>query len=82
MLNYIFFFFFGLFRATPAAYGGSQARDLIKAVLPAYTTATVSVRSEPSLQPTPHCSQQHRILNQLSKTKDRAHVLMDTSLIR
>ena len=30
MLNRLFFFFFfGLFRAAPAAYGGSQARDLI-----------------------------------------------------
>ena len=27
-----FFFFFGLFRATPTAYGGSQARGLIRAV--------------------------------------------------
>ena len=26
------FFFFGLFRATPTAYGGSQARGLIRAV--------------------------------------------------
>ena len=31
-LFFFFFFCFGLFRAVPAAYGGSQARDLIGAV--------------------------------------------------
>ena len=28
----VFFFFFGLFRASPSAYGGSQARSQIRAV--------------------------------------------------
>ena len=43
-LNYIrfFVFLFCLFRAAPAAHGGSQARGLIGPVVPAYTTATAT----------------------------------------
>ena len=48
-----FFIYFLLFRATPTAYGGSQARGPIRATLLAYTTATATVGSEPCLQPTP-----------------------------
>ena len=52
---FLFFsFFFGLFRATPAAYGGSQTR--------ASTGAAAA-----SLH---HSSQQYRILNPLSETRD------------
>ena len=32
--NFSFFFFFGVFRAEPTAYGGSQARGPIGAVVP------------------------------------------------
>ena len=38
-LRTFFFFFLFLFRAVPVAYGSSQARDLIRLQLPAYTTA-------------------------------------------
>ena len=58
---YILFFFFGLLRAAPAAYGRSQARDLIGTVAAGlgrsvtYTTA------------------QRCILNPLSEARDGTH---------
>ena len=47
------FFFFLLFRATPAAYGGSQARAQIGAVAAGLHHSHSNTRSEPSLPPTP-----------------------------
>ena len=38
--SFLFFGFFLLFRAAPAAYGGSQVRVESELQLPAYTTAT------------------------------------------
>ena len=82
----IFFFFLsfflggGLFRATPAAYGNSQAKGQVESELqlPAYTTATAT--QDPShVFDLHHSSWQHWILNPLSKARDRTHVLMDTS---
>ena len=52
----IFYFIFCLFaisRATPVAYGGSQARGLIRAVAADLHQSHSNARSEPSLQPTP-----------------------------
>ena len=63
-----FFFFFCLFafsRAAPAAYGGSQARGLIGVV-------AAGLR---------HSSWQLRILNPLSKARDRTRNLMVPSWI-
>ena len=51
-----FFFFFGLFafsRATPTAYGGSQARGLIRSVAAGLRQSHSNVGSKPRLQPTP-----------------------------
>ena len=48
-----FFFIFGLFRTTTAAYGGSQARDLIGAVSAGLHYSHSNTRSKPHLQPTP-----------------------------
>ena len=45
-----FFFFFCLFRATPTAQGGSQARGRIRAVAAGHVS---HARSQPRLQPTP-----------------------------
>ena len=45
------FFFFCLFRAAPAAYGGSQARGLIGAVAAGLRQSHSNVGSKPSLQP-------------------------------
>ena len=50
---FFFFFFFGLFGATPAAYGGSQAKGLIGAVASNLHHSHSNAGSEPRLQPTP-----------------------------
>ena len=48
-----FFFSFFLFRAVLVAYGGSQARGLIRAVAAGLCQSHSSARSEPCLRPTP-----------------------------
>ena len=51
---FLFFFFFSLsFRATPEAYGGSQARGLIGAVAAGLHQSHSNGRSELHLRPTP-----------------------------
>ena len=52
----IFFFFFGLFMATPKAYGSSQTRDLIGAVAASLCHSHSKTGSELSLQ----CRQKER----------------------
>ena len=69
-------FFFGIFRAAPAARGGSQARRPVRAVAMAYTTATQYLSRVYELH---HSSWQHRILNPLSEARDGTRVLMVTS---
>jgi len=51
----IFFFFlsFCLFRASPEAYGGSQARGLMGATAAGLRHSHSNARSEPHLRPTP-----------------------------
>ena len=49
----IFFFVFCLFRATPGAYGGSQARGRIGAVAASLHYSHNNTESEPCLQITP-----------------------------
>ena len=53
-MRYFFFlsFFFGISWATPAAYGGSQARGLIGAVATSLCQRHSNAGSEPCLQPT------------------------------
>ena len=48
-----FFFSFYLFRAIPAAYGGTQARGLIRGTTAGLRHSHSDVRSEPCLQPIP-----------------------------
>ena len=48
-----FFFFFGPLRATPSAYGGSQAKRRIRAAAAALGHSHSNDRSEPHLRPTP-----------------------------
>ena len=50
---FLFLFLFCLFRATPAAYGGSQGRGLIGAVAAGLRQSHSSVGSKPYLQPAP-----------------------------
>ena len=59
----LFIYFFLLFRAAPTAYGGPQARGLIRAV--------ATAMSDPICICNPHHrSQQCRIFNPLSQAKD------------
>ena len=52
--NITFFFLSFVFpRATPAAYGGSQARDPVGAVAAGLHHSHRNARSEPLLRPTP-----------------------------
>ena len=47
-----FFFFLLLLRAAPAAYGGSRARDQIRAAAAGLCHSHSNTRSKPHLQPT------------------------------
>ena len=51
--NPFFFFFFAFSRASPTAYGGSQARGRIGAVATSLCQSHSNTGSEPHLQPTP-----------------------------
>ena len=75
------FFFFLPFRAAPTAYGVSQARGRIRAVAPAYATATATPVYN-RVYNLHHSSQQRWILNALSEVRDRTSILMDASQIR
>ena len=77
-----YFFSFCLLRATPAAYGGSQASGLIRAVVASLHQSHSSTRSESGLQTTPQLTRQHQILNSLSGARDRTYNLMVPSRIR
>ena len=74
-----FFFFFFFFTATPAGYGSSQAKGLIRAVAGVYTAAmaTPDLRHICDLH---HSLLQHQILNPLNEAKDRTHILTETIL--
>ena len=72
-----FGFFFLLFRATPAAYGDSEARGRIGAVAAGYATTTPPDPSH--LCDLHHSSWQCRALNPLSEARDQTCVLMDAS---
>ena len=61
---------FYLFRATPTAYGDSQARDQIEAVVTSLYHSHSNARSEPQVCELHHNLQQHRILNPLSKGRN------------
>ena len=70
-----------LFRVTPTAYGGSQARGLVGATTASNTTATAT--PDPSRTcDLHHSSWQRWILNPLSEARDQTCELMDASQIR
>ena len=52
----LFVYLFSLFRATPMAYGGSQARGRIRAVAAGHSHSHHNARSESRLRPAPQCS--------------------------
>ena len=76
-------FFFGsfcVFRATPMAYGGSQARGPIGAVATSLHPATATWDPSPICD-LYHSLQQHQILNPLNEAGNRTHILMDASRV-
>ena len=72
---------FCLFRATPAAYGGSQAKGQIRAIAAGLHYNHCNARPELTSGDLHHSSRQLRILNPLSEAGDQTCVLMDASQI-
>ena len=70
---------FFLLMVSPTAYGCSQARGQIRAAIASLHHSHSNTRSEPHLQRA--SSQQHQMLNPLSKARVRSWILMDTSWI-
>ena len=70
---FIFYFYFWLFRATPAAHGGSQARGWIGTTAYTMATATWDLSCVCDLY---HSSRQCQILNPMSEARDRTRNLM------
>ena len=77
--TFIFLSFFAISWAAATAYGGSQARGQIGAVAASLRQSHSNAGSEPHLQPTHHSSRQRRIVNPLSKGRDRTRNLMHGS---
>ena len=75
-----FILFYCLFKATPEAYGNSQARGPVRAAAASLCHSHSNSRSEPCLRPTPQRTQRW-ILNPLSGARDQTCILMDTSQI-
>ena len=73
-----FFVFFAFSRATPTAYGGSQAKGWNIALATSLHTATQDPSHVCDLH---HSSRQRQILNLLSKGRDQTRNLMVPSLI-
>ena len=76
----VFCLFLFVFRATPAAYGGCQARGQIGAVAASLLHSHSNKGSEPRLRPTPKLIARP-ILNPLRKARDRTCILKDASQI-
>ena len=49
---YYYYYYYLLFKATPGAYGGSQARGLMGATATVLHHSHINARSEPCPQPT------------------------------
>ena len=76
-----YYFILLLFRATPVAYGNSQARSWIRATAADYSTGTVT-KDLSCFCDLHHSSQQYQILNPLKEARDQTQILMDTSWVR
>ena len=74
-----FFLIWSVFRAALTAYRNSQARGWIRA--DSHSNARSKLPWWPPPQLIAHSSQQHRILNPLSKARDWTCVLMDTAWV-
>ena len=74
---YFCLFFFCLFRAELAAYGGSQARGQIGAIAAGLHHSHSNTRSKPRLRAAPQCTAMPD-LNPLSEARHQTQVLVDT----
>ena len=72
---------FLLYRATPAAYGSSQARSQMGATAASLHHSYSNARFEPCLQ-LHHSKWQCQIFNPLNGAKDQTCILTDTSRVR
>ena len=80
---YLFICLFAISRATPVAYGGPQARGLVRAVVAVLHHSHSNEGSKPHLQPTPQLvATPDQILNPLMEARDRTRILMDASWVR
>ena len=82
-IPFIYLFIYGLFafsRAAPSAYGGSQARSLIRAVATGLCQSHSNSGSN-HVCDLHHSSRQRQILNPLSKARDQTRNLMVPSLL-
>ena len=79
VLSILFFCLFAFYRAASTAYGGSQARGLIRAGATSLSHSHSNTRSKLCVWPTP---QLPAILNPLSEARDQTHNFMVPSLIR
>ena len=75
-----FCFFFLLFRVTPTVYGGSQARDQIRATAAGKRHSHSKAGSELSVD-LHHSSWQCQIPDPLSEARDQTRILVDSSRI-
>ena len=73
-------FLFFLFRVAPVTYASSQARGWIGATAVSLCHSHSNAGYKPCLWPC-HSSQQCRILNPLSKSRNQTYILMDTSWV-
>ena len=77
------FYFFGCFRAAPAAYGSSQARGPVGATAAGlYHSHSNATRDPSQICHLHYSSWKCQILNPLSKDRDPTGVLMDASWVR
>ena len=81
---YLFIFWLLLFRATPEAYGSSQARGPIGATAASlrHSHGIQAMQYTSRVCDLHHGSRQHRILNPLSEARDQTLNLLVTSQIR
>ena len=73
---FIFIYLFLLFRAAPMAYGGSQAKGLIRPTAAGLLAYAIAMPDPSYVYDLHHRSWQHWILNPLSETGNQTHNLM------